>query len=52
MDLSEGLDPVGPSKVAKISTGKLIGVVFGCVVVAVMIFMMFAVMAGVLRVDQ
>jgi tetrahydromethanopterin S-methyltransferase subunit G len=38
--------------VPKISTGKLIGIVFGCIVVAVMVFMMFAILAGLIRVDQ
>jgi hypothetical protein len=52
MDLSEGFHPVGPYDVPKLSTGKLIGIVFGCVVVAVMIFMMFAVLAGLIHVDQ
>jgi hypothetical protein len=37
---------------ARLSTGKVIGVVFGCIVVAVMVFMMFAVLGGLLSGEQ
>lgn len=33
-------------------TGKLIGLIFGCLVVAVMLFMMFAVLGGLFSAEQ
>jgi hypothetical protein len=40
------------SVVPKLSTGKLFGIIFGVIVVAVMIFMMFAVISGLIHRDQ
>jgi hypothetical protein len=37
---------------AKRSFGKFVGLVFGCLVVCVMIFMMFAVLGGLLSGEQ
>ena len=31
---------------ARLSPGKLVGLIFGCIVVGVMLFMMFAVLGG------
>ena len=31
---------------ARLSPGKLLGLIFGCIVVGVMLFMMFAVLGG------
>jgi len=36
---------------ARPGAGKLVGLVFGCLVVGVMIFMMFAVLGGLLSGD-
>lgn len=36
----------------RLGTGKLIGLIFGCLVVAVMLFMMFAVLGGVFSWEQ
>jgi hypothetical protein len=36
----------------RLGTGKLIGLVFGCLVVAVMLFMMFAVVGGLFSTGQ
>jgi hypothetical protein len=40
------------SIVPKLSAGKLFGIIFGVVVVAVMLFMMFAVISGLIHRDQ
>jgi hypothetical protein len=40
------------SIVPKLSAGKLFGILFGVIVVAVMIFMMFAVISGLIHRDQ
>ena len=40
------------SRVPKLSAGKLFGILFGVIVVAVMIFMMFAVISGLIHRDQ
>jgi hypothetical protein len=40
------------SRVPKLSAGKLFGIMFGVIVVAVMIFMMFAVISGLIHRDQ
>jgi len=32
---------------ARLNPGKMIGLIFGCIVVGVMLFMMFAVMGGI-----
>jgi hypothetical protein len=37
---------------AKLSTGKLVGLLFGSLVVGVMIFMMFAVLGGLFSGEQ
>jgi len=37
---------------ARMSGGKFAGLVFGCVVVGVMVFMMFAVLGGLLSGEQ
>jgi len=37
---------------ARMSAGKFAGLVFGCVVVGVMVFMMFAVLGGLLSGEQ
>jgi hypothetical protein len=39
-------------RVPKLSAGKLFGIIFGVIVVAVMIFMMFAVISGLIHRDQ
>jgi hypothetical protein len=44
--------PKGKAVMAKLSTGKLTGLLLGCLVVGVMIFMMFAVLGGLLSGDQ
>jgi hypothetical protein len=36
----------------RLGTGKLIGLVFGCLVVAVMLFMMVAVLGGLFSAGQ
>jgi len=36
----------------RLGTGKLIGLVFGCLVVMVMLFMMFAVLGGLFSGEQ
>jgi len=38
--------------VPKLSAGKLFGIIFGVIVVAVMNFMMFAVITGLIHRDQ
>jgi ABC-type transport system involved in multi-copper enzyme maturation permease subunit len=37
---------------ARMSTGKFLGLVLGCIVVAVMLFMMFAVLGGLFSPEQ
>jgi tetrahydromethanopterin S-methyltransferase subunit G len=37
---------------ARLSVGKLVGMIFGCVVVGIMLFMMFAVLAGLFAGEQ
>ena len=37
---------------AQLRAGKTVGLVFGCLVVGVMIFMMFAVLGGLLSGEQ
>jgi len=37
---------------ARRSAGKLVGLILGCLAVGVMLFMMFAVVAGLLSGDQ
>jgi hypothetical protein len=39
-------------RVPRLSAGKLFGILFGVIVVAVMIFMMFAVISGLIHRDQ
>jgi hypothetical protein len=39
---------VGCGMMRRLATGKRVGLVFGCLVVAVMLFMMFAVLGGLL----
>jgi hypothetical protein len=36
----------------RLSPGKIVGIVFGCLVVGVMLFMMFAVLAGLISPEQ
>ena len=40
--------PASKSRVARMSSGKLVGLVLGCVVVGVMLFMMFVVLGELL----
>jgi hypothetical protein len=53
MDFHQGLHPiVRYNVVAKLHPGKLFGLVLGCLVAGVMIFMMFAIFGGLLAGDQ
>ncbi len=40
------------SSLAKFRGGKLLGLIFGCLVVGVMIFMMFVVLGGLMSGEQ
>jgi hypothetical protein len=40
------------NRMARMSTGKFLGLVLGCIVVAVMLFMMFAVLGGLFSPEQ
>lgn len=42
----------GKTRAARLSAGKLVGLVLGCVVVGIMLFMMFAVLGGLLSGEQ
>jgi tetrahydromethanopterin S-methyltransferase subunit G len=47
MDLRQGLHPiVRYNVVAQLRPGKLLGLLFGCLVVGIMLFMMFAILGG------
>jgi tetrahydromethanopterin S-methyltransferase subunit G len=53
MDLRQGLHPiVGYNVVAQRRAGKLLGLLFGCLVVGIMIFMMFAILGGLFVGEQ
>jgi hypothetical protein len=53
MDLLQGLHPVVRyNVVAKLRPGKLLGLVFGCLVVGVLLFMMFAILGGLFAGNQ
>jgi len=43
--------PQGQTRMARHSAGKFIGLILGCLVVGVMLFMMFAVLGGLLSGD-
>ena len=49
MDLGKGLHPV---IVARVTTGRMIGLVFGGIVIAVMIFMLFAILGALINGEQ
>lgn len=42
----------GESSLAKMSFGKVLGLIFGCVVVAVLIFMMFVILGNLMHGEQ
>ena len=42
----------GELSLAKISFGKILGLIFGCVVVAVLIFMMFVILGNLMHGEQ
>jgi hypothetical protein len=47
MDLRQGLHPVVRyNMVSQLRPAKLLGLVFGCLVVGIMIFMMFAILGS------
>ena len=53
MDLREGLHPVVRyNVVARLHPGKLLGLLFGCLVIGIMIFMMFAILGGLFAGEQ
>jgi hypothetical protein len=44
VDLAQGIYSIGAARVPKPSTGKMLGIAFGSMVVLVMLFMMVAVL--------
>lgn len=53
MDLCQGFySIIGYNAVAQLRPGKLFGLVLGCLVVGIMIFMMFAILGGLLAGEQ
>jgi hypothetical protein len=52
MDLRQGLHPIIRYNVAKLRPGKLLGLVFGCLVVGVLLFMSFAILGGLFTGNQ
>ncbi len=53
MDLRQGFHSiVGYNVVAQLRPGKLFGLLLGCLVVGIMIFMMFAILGGLFTGEQ
>ena len=59
MDLGEGIDPIvsvaafrKEEGIARLGVGKYAGLVMGCLVVGVLLFMMFAILGGLLSGEQ
>jgi len=59
VDFGEGIDPIATVEafrkeegMARLSVGKYAGLVMGCLVVGVLLFMMFAILGGLLSGGQ
>jgi hypothetical protein len=59
VDFGEGVDPIARAAavreaegMARLGTGKYVGLVIGCLVVGVMLFMLFAILGGLLSGEQ